>query len=275
MSDDDAVPFEKRRFRTAARHYLTGRPPYPACLIARVAQICALGPGDRVMDLGCGPGQLARAFAPLAAQVMALDPEPEMLRVAQQASEGFGNIEWQLAGSNDLSPRFGQFRLVCMGRSFHWMDRPETLRRLDGMTTPDGAIALFHDTHPEVPDNAWYGSYRDILRRYRDGEVSLHRAPDWMRHEGVLLGSAFSRLEEIGVYERRDVSVDTLLDRALSMSSNSRARLGERADAMIAELRATLPPGGAREVIVGSALLAWRPDSPHRVSDALNASRSR
>lgn len=257
---DDAVPFEQRRFRTAAQHYLAGRPPYPEGLIARVAQLCELRPGDRVMDLGCGPGQLARAFAPHVAEIVALDPEPEMLRVAQEVSAGFANITWQLAGSADLSPRFGHFRLVCMGRSFHWMDRPETLRRLDALIAPDGAIALFHDTHPEVPDNAWYQAYRDILHRYRDGAGgSPHRAAGWTRHEGVLLHSAFSRLEKIGVYDQYHVSVDTLVERALSMSSNSRARLGDRADAMIAEIRATLPTAGVHEMIMGSALLAWRP----------------
>lgn len=258
---NNAVPFAQRRFRTAAQHYLAGRAPYPNGLIARVAQLCALQPGDRVMDLGCGPGQLARAFAPRVAEVVALDPEPEMLRVAQEASASYGNIAWQLAGSSDLSPRLGQFRLVCMGRSFHWMDRPDTLRRLDALVVPNGAVALFQDTHPELPENAWYRTYREILQRYRDGagDASPHRAPGWVRHEGVLLPSAFSRLETIGVYGQYRVSVDTLVERALSMSSNSRARLGDRADAMIAEIRATFPADGVREIIIGIALIAWRP----------------
>jgi SAM-dependent methyltransferase len=213
------------------------------------------------MDLGCGPGQLARAFAPIAGEIVALDPEPEMLRVAQAASAGFGNIDWRSGGSDDLSPALGRFRLVCMGRSFHWMDRPETLRRLDGIIEPGGAVALFHDTHPELPDNGWYGGYREILQRYSgDGSFRARRqVSGWVRHEGVLLDSAFARIEQIGVYERRETSVDVLVERALSMSSTSRARLGERADEMIAELRASLPPGDLREVIASQATLAWRP----------------
>lgn len=248
------VPFEQRRFRTAAEHYLAGRPPYAAGLIARVAQLCRLAPADRVMDLGCGPGQLARASAPLVAEVVALDPEPEMLRVAQAASMGFANIAWHRAGSDELSTQFGTFRLVCMGRSFHWMDRAETLRRLDRIVEPDGAVALFHDTHPDLPDNAWYGGYREILERYSSDDNAR-----WGRHEGFLLDSAFSRIEEIGVYERRETSIDVLVERALSMSSTSRAQLGDRADEMIAQLRASLPPGGLREVVASQAMLAWRP----------------
>ena len=64
----ETVPYEPRRFRTAAAHYLAGRPAYAPRLISRVAAICSLDNSHRLLDLGCGPGQLARAFAPLAAE---------------------------------------------------------------------------------------------------------------------------------------------------------------------------------------------------------------
>jgi len=47
-----------------------------------VAQLCSLTRRHRILDLGCGPGQLAIAFAPYAASVVAIDPEPKMLRAA-------------------------------------------------------------------------------------------------------------------------------------------------------------------------------------------------
>jgi len=152
-------PFEKRRFRTAAPHYLQGRPPYAARLIARVAALTGLAAAHRVMDLGCGPGQLAHAFAPYAAQVVAIDPEPEMLRIARDQAPA--NVEFIEASSYDLSPHLGQFHLVTIGRAFHWMDRTDTLRRLDGLTDADGAVAFFSDSHlePDIPGN------RGSLRR--------------------------------------------------------------------------------------------------------------
>jgi hypothetical protein len=36
-------------------------------------------------------------------------------------------------GSDDLGSGLGHFRIVTIGRSFHWMDRAETLRRLNGL----------------------------------------------------------------------------------------------------------------------------------------------
>jgi ubiquinone/menaquinone biosynthesis C-methylase UbiE len=253
------IRFDPHRFQTAARHYLAGRPPYAPQLMRRVAQLCDLRGTDRVMDLGCGPGQLARAFAALAAEVVAIDPEPEMLRIAAEASPGIGNIAWHRGSSYDLPGDFGRFRLVCMGRSFHWMDRPETLRRLDGMIEPGGAVALFHDTHPDVPDNAWLADYRALLQRYAEAVRDHWRGPGWLRHEVMLMDSAFPRIEQIGVMERHEVSADTLIERALSMSSTSRSRLGDaRAGEMVADLRALLPAAGVREVVMSMAMLAWR-----------------
>ena len=254
------IPFEPHRFQSAAPHYLAGRPPYASALFSRIAQLCDLRPTDRVMDLGCGPGPIARGLAPFVADVVALDPEPEMLRAAAAASAGFDNISWHRASSYDLSPALGRFRLVCMGRSFHWMDRRDTLRRLDGMIEVDGAVALLSDKHPAVPANAWYSTYREILERYASSDEIRGRwkSPAWVRNEGVLLESAFCRLEEITVMDSREISIETLIDRALSMSSTSRGILGPRADTMVAELRAALPDAGVVEIIASSAQIAWR-----------------
>jgi SAM-dependent methyltransferase len=216
----------------------------------------------RMLDLGCGPGQLALAFAPYAAEVLAVDPEPAMLRLARQAAGG-APIRFLQASSHDLGPAFGRFRLAVMGRSFHWMDRAETLRRLDAMIDPGGAVALFGDAHPDVPDNAWHTPWREVLRRYRDpGDSHPLRGPGWLPHEAVLLDSAFCRLDRVAAIDRRHIPVVTLVDRALSRSGSSPARLGDRVEALSREVLQVLEPftrdGMITEVVETSALIATR-----------------
>jgi SAM-dependent methyltransferase len=259
------IPFEPSRFRSAAEHYQAGRAPYPASLIQRVAATIGLRPTHRLLDLGCGPGLLAIALAPLVAEVVALDPEPAMLQAGRAAAVDCPNIRFVQGSSYDLPSDFGRFFLVTMGRSFHWMDRVDTLRRLDGMIEPGGAIALFNDSQPDVPDNAWRQDYDAVLARYAEnGQRRGWRSTGWVRHEAVLLDSAFNRLETASVIHRRRVPVERLIDRALSMSSTSRARIGERADAMVAELQEVFarlaPEGSVTEMAETTALIAWRPD---------------
>jgi SAM-dependent methyltransferase len=277
------VAFFPHRFRSAAPHYLAGRTPYAPRLIARVAAQTGLSArglsapglsgaparGGRVLDLGCGPGQLAMAFAPFAAEVLAVDPEPEMLRVARAAA-GNAPIRFVQGSSYDLGPAFGRFRLAVMGRSFHWMDREDTLRRLDALVEPGGAVVLFGDAHPDLPDNAWRGPWREVLDRYRTGSRTGPTKPsrpgaDWVRHEAVLLDSAFRRLDVVAAIDRRHVPVATLIERALSRSSHTPDRLGERVEALSDEVVRALEPfaagGMITEVVETYALIATRPEA--------------
>lgn len=257
--------FEPRRFETAAAHYLEGRPPYPMRLIRHVAALAGLGAGDRVLDLGCGPGQLAARFAALASEVLAVDPEPEMLRRAEELAGKSGKVRFRRGSSYNVGPDFGRFRLVTMGRSFHWMDREETLRRLDRLIDPGGAVALFSDRHPDLPENAWREGFRAITRHFGGENPAKGR----FRHTGVLLGSAFRALDAISVIERRQVTVENLIDRALSMSSTSPGKLGKRAAAMEAALHGLLQAyavdGLITEVVAVWALVGRR---PHELAEA-------
>lgn len=250
------TPFDPERYRSAAAHYERGRVPYAPALIRRVAEATGLGAGHRVLDLGCGPGPLARAFAPLVREVVAVDPSPEMLAEARRLAGPAANIRFLEGSSHDLDPALAPFRLVVMGRSFHWMDRVETLRRLDRMIEPDGALALFGDSAPAVPANAWQRVWEGIRARYEPRTGPHQHDPSWIRHEAVLLDSAFARLERFGVVERRAIDVETLVQRALSMGSTSPAHLGGRTADLTAEIRSAL--GDVREEVVETEALVAR-----------------
>ncbi|MEJ1976228.1 MAG: class I SAM-dependent methyltransferase [Acetobacteraceae bacterium] len=99
----EPIPFVPDRFRSAAAHYLTGRPAYAPALIARVALLCGLDGTGRLLDLGCGPGQLAAAFAAFVADVLAVDPEPEMLAVGASLAAGKAVTFRRQGSSQDLS----------------------------------------------------------------------------------------------------------------------------------------------------------------------------
>ena len=252
-------PLDPERYRTASAHYEQGRVPYAPALIHRVCEAVGLGHQHRVLDLGCGPGPLARRLAPLAREVVAMDPTPEMLSAARAMAGGIGNIRFVAGSSYDLGPALGRFHLVVMGRSFHWMDRMDTLKRLDGMIEPTGAVALFADTAPAVPENAWRKTWQDICARYEPKNGAHRSDPNWIRHESILLDSPFARLERFGVIERRALDADMLVQRTLSMGSTSPSHLGEKKTAAIAaEIRSALADL-REEVVETSALVAWRP----------------
>ena len=252
-------PLDPERYRTAAAHYERGRVPYAPALIRRVVEVVGLGPQHRVLDLGCGPGPLARRFAAFAREVVAMDPTPEMLSAARALAGETANIRFVAGSSYDLGPALGRFHLVVMGRSFHWMDRVDALRRLDRLIEPTGAVALFADTAPAIPTNAWRKIWLDICERYEPRNGAHRSDPNWIRHEAVLLDSPFAQLERFNVIERRALDVEMIVQRTLSMGSTSPGHLGEKGTAAIAaDIRAALADVH-EEVVETSALVAWRP----------------
>jgi hypothetical protein len=156
------------------------------------------------------------------------------------------------------------FRLATIGRAFHWMDRADTLARLDRMIDPEGAVALFGDRHPEVPDNRWRRAYDMLLDRYSAADTARaqRKSPDWPRHETILLDSVFRRLERVSVIERRETPVDRIVERMLSLSSVSHAQIGAKADDLARELRTAMSDfaqdGTITEVVESEALIARR-----------------
>jgi ubiquinone/menaquinone biosynthesis C-methylase UbiE len=259
-------PQPPRRFRSTVPYYARYRLGYPDLLIRRVVALTGLTPGDAVLDLGCGPGLLALPFARAGMAVTAVDPEPEMLAALRAAAGAESlQIDVRQGSSSDLPAGAGPFRLVTMGRAFHWMDRADTLKALDRLVLPGGALALFNDEHLKTTENRWRVALDDVANHYGADE-SPHRAdrksPEYRNHESVLLDSAFPVLESVGVIVTRELSADDIVGIAWSLSVTARDRLGERAEAFEAELRHELaklsPEGRFREIAEMRALIAKR-----------------
>jgi ubiquinone/menaquinone biosynthesis C-methylase UbiE len=209
-----------------------------------VVALLGLKPGDAVLDLGAGPGSLSLPLARLGMAVTAADPEPEMLAAAEAMAktEGVPLTLWR-GGSYDLTPAMGPYRLVTIGRAFHWMNRPATLSMLDRIVAPGGAVVLFHDAHPVLPENEWFKTLCKVGDRYGRAakpHIAERKALGHRRYEPFLYQSAFTKLDGLSVTIRKPITEDEIVGRAFSQSTTSPEKLGERADAFEAELRERL-----------------------------------
>ncbi len=193
-----------------------------------------------------------------------MDPEPVMLKLAHEAAAGVANMRVIQGRSDDLGEGFGRFKAVVIGRAFHWMDREEALRTLDGLVEPGGAVVLVGEDVLKIPENARMEEFQQLDRAWSADDKShpIHKSRE-RPHTSVLLASPFSRLEQINVIHRHPLTLQSLADRLLSFSSTSRARLGDRADEMLAELGRKFAEweadGPMEEVLASTALIAFRP----------------
>lgn len=256
--------FYPERFRDASRYYTTGRPTYPPLLSARVAALVALTDADDVLDLGTGPGFLAIDFASLAHSVTGVDPSEDMLSFASTNAERAGvAVRFVRGSSYELGPHLGHFKLVTIGRAFHWMDRAATLQLLDGLVERGGGVALFGESYPDVPANAWRAEFQAAIDRYSTDDPARPKIRASASNESVFLASSFDHLERISVLERRRTPVERFVDRALSFASTWHGRPGSREQDLAGEIRALIgkhasADGTVPEVLEGQALIARR-----------------
>ncbi|MEF8757975.1 MAG: class I SAM-dependent methyltransferase [Halobacteriales archaeon] len=158
-------------FASTEEYYADYRPGYGDEAVRSLVDRFDLNESTRVLDLGCGAGQIALHLAPVVGEVVGMDPNEAMLRAARRRAEeaGVDNVEWVLGSDADLEDDLGRFRLVIMGRSFHWMEQRATLDRLLDLLEPGGGVALMTDREWLVRGDAeWNRVVYDLAEEYLD-----------------------------------------------------------------------------------------------------------
>jgi SAM-dependent methyltransferase len=100
-----------------------------------------LGPGDRLLEIGCGGGLLWRAAAARGASVTGLDHSEEMVRLARERAP---EAEMILGRAEELPFADGAFTAVAMSVVFMFLADPvAVLRECRRVLMPGGRVAIY------------------------------------------------------------------------------------------------------------------------------------
>ena len=117
------------------------RPPYAHAAIEFLSELVTDRP-RRVLDIGCGTGDIARRLAPLVDHVDAVDFSAGMIESARQLPGGAAsNVRW-IIGAVEDAPLVAPYALITAGESLHWMDWEIVLPRLADVLSPNGVVAI-------------------------------------------------------------------------------------------------------------------------------------
>ena len=234
-------------FRGTSWYYARFRPAYPRELLDAIVAGAGLDGTGRLLDLGCGPGQLSIPLAPHVAEVVALDSEPEMLVELRRLAPP--NVRAVEGRAEDVDESWGAFRLATAGRAFHWFDADRVLDRLVAVTP---AVALVGDSLSQSE------ALVELLAVARAvlGEPPRVAAAA-VRYEDALARSRFSDVTQLTVEVERTWTVEQLIGFAYSTSFASPHRVGDRRVEFERLLRERLAPR-YRERIAVDAFLGMR-----------------
>ena len=151
------------------------------------------------LDVACGPGTFARAFAPRVRRACGLDLTAAMLERARRvaAEENLQNLFFTCGNAYALPFADGTFDLASCGYSLHHMSDPlAVLRELARAVRPGGRVALLDLVAPEEPERAELNNHIEITRDH--SHVRTLSASEFER----LLGQADFELSRREVKER-------------------------------------------------------------------------
>jgi len=102
-------------------------------------------PEDTVLDVACGPGLLACAFAKVVQHATGIDLTPAMLDQARKAQQelGLSNVSWQQGDVTQLPYPDAHFSIVSCRFVFHHLQEPlVVLKEMKQVCKPGGRIVV-------------------------------------------------------------------------------------------------------------------------------------
>ena len=169
--------------------------PWAELLLARAD----LRPGQRVLDVACGTGVVARRAAALvgpAGRVVGLDLNAGMLAVAR-AADPAGAVEWREGDALVLPFADGSFDVVCCQHGLMFFpDRVRGLREMRRVLAPGGRVVV--STWGRLADSPGYAAISAALARHVSEQAS--RLPPFALSDrgeltGLLSAAGFADVE--------------------------------------------------------------------------------
>jgi demethylmenaquinone methyltransferase/2-methoxy-6-polyprenyl-1,4-benzoquinol methylase/phosphoethanolamine N-methyltransferase len=109
----------------------------------RTIEFAQVAPGERVLDVGCGTGDLtllAKKYADSTGQVCGIDPSPEMIEVAcRKAARAQADVDFRVGVIERLPYPDVSFNVVLSSLMMHHLPaelKPIGLLRSDGCSSP-------------------------------------------------------------------------------------------------------------------------------------------
>ena len=171
----------QRQFGAAAALYATSDYHGGGPDLAAMLEAAQLRGDERVLDVGCGAGHTALAFAPRVREVVGLDLTQPMLDEARELAtrRGIANLCLERGDAMALPYPDASFDLVTCRQCAHHFERPEAaLREVARVLRPGGRLVLVDSVAPEDPAQ---DSFLNAIELLRDpSHVRDHALSRWL-----------------------------------------------------------------------------------------------
>lgn len=239
---------DKKLFHGAAWYYSRYRRGYPESFYKHIVNVFNMNSSSRALDLGTGTGQIAIPMSLIVKEVVAVDPDEEMLKegkiVAQK--KGISNISWVNKKAEDILNELGLFDITTMGASFHWMKQDDVFKKVYELTNDGGGVVIVSNTssfHRNLGNDEWKDVVIKIIEKYlgkkrRAGKGYFDVTKE--RFEDILGRSKFRMLDTYHEEYAQEWNIEQIIGFLYSTSFVAKWLFSDRANEFEEELRSSL-----------------------------------
>jgi len=261
---------DRELFKGAAVDYARFRAGYPKEFFDYVMDYFHLDGKRKLLDLGCGTGQITISLAPYFEKAIGIDIDKDMLTEAKRQAEkaGVKNIKWLEKKAEDISSDLGFFRLASFGASFHWMEQDKVLAKVYEILEPNGGLVIVSGSSSvwkNTEKELWKVKCKEIIQKYlgpkrRAGNTFYSEPKE--KFENIISRSKFGTFDKwTHPYERKK-TIEDIIGLLYTTSFASRSFFGDKIDDFERELKEALlvisPTGEFIERNQCEALLALK-----------------
>jgi len=137
----------KDSFDAVAVNYDLFRPAPPRQVRDAIITLSNLHPGSRVLEIGCGTGQLSVPLAELGVDLVAVELGPRLASLASRNLKQFHNARVEVAAFEDWPLPQERFDAVVAASAFHWLDPDVRFAKSAEALHPGGFLTILHVHH--------------------------------------------------------------------------------------------------------------------------------
>jgi SAM-dependent methyltransferase len=226
--------------------YDRARPGYPARLFDDLADMAAVGPGCRLLEIGPGTGKATVELARRGCRIIAVELGPNLAAVAarnlaavrdacQRSAEPPPDAEVVVSAFELWPLPRERFDVVMAATTYHWLDPAVRVVKVADALRPGGVLAVVETHHVAGGDDSFFVDAQECYERWDPATTPGLRQPavaDVARvadtdHSGLFEPALFRRYEWDQTYSRAGY-LDLLMT-----YSNHRALPGPARDGLL------------------------------------------